>query len=1035
MSQAALALAVAATLAACGGGGDDDSTSAEDVKRETSADTVDQAAAYEAVSKLELIPNFHMLPATLAEPADVDRGGSNASATTAATAVPLDAAQAVMETARLTPESIRVPAVNVEPPMPGASVPEPDVTTQATRIVATVHTPAQIRAAYGLQPLPPVGTPLDATSAAQLGAGQTIYVVDAYHNPNALQDLNAFSEKFGLPSCSSTVVDSQTALPLDPAPADSCEFVLAYSDASATARDVAPAYNASWSSEIALDIQWAHAIAPLARIVLIEATNSMSNNMLGGVALANKMGPGIVSMSFGTREGSWVPGLDSYFSTENMTYFASTGDHGVEVNWPAASPKVVAVGGTSLNFNGTGSRYEEAWSGAGGGISAYVALPEYQAGFKLNGTALKKRAVSDVSFNADPRTGQYVAVTPPGGVLKWYAFGGTSIAAPQWAGLAAIANAIRATRQQDPLGDIHARLYSAIAVLPTRYASSFSDVAVGANGTCFSCRSVRGFDMATGLGTPQAAALLELLSTDYPPSLPSSTMPVGTVGKAYVLQWPSIDSAAGKLTYSASELPAGMTVSSAGTVSWRSPVAGDYNFTLTVASATGGKKTAIQSLKVVWPNRAPVFTLEPLGATTVEAFAYQVRASDPDEDAFTFSLASGPRGLTVSPTGEMAWLKPVKGKYAVRVTAKDAKGLASTATFTLTVKYPPTAPTVSAASVGAKVGTAFNYSIRFLDINEEPLTFTLADAPEGMTVSSKGVLSWRYPVVGIYPVTVTATDPGGLTGSAVVTVTAIQPNRAPTMVSGAFDAVGGQPFSARVTGSDLDGDAVTFSVSGAPYGLKMTAGGELSWPVPVRGKYTLRVTARDARGLTSSAYFVLTVTQLPTAPSVTSAAVSGKVGTALSYAMRWFDANGDLLNFSLADAPVGMTISSKGVVSWPAPAAGTYSVTMTATDPGGLTGSGTLNLTVIRPNRAPTLTSGTFTAAVGQAFSARVTGSDLDTGDVLTYSMTGAPLGLKMTSAGELSWLAPIAGTYTLRITCKDKAGLAVTATYVLTVT
>jgi subtilase family serine protease len=172
----------------------------------------------------------------------------------------------------------------------------------------------------------------------------------------------------------------------------------------------APAYDAGWATEITLDVQWAHATAPLARIVLIEAPDASLNSLLGAVKLANTMGPGIVSMSFGAPEGNWTSSVDSVFTGAGMTYLAATGDSGAAVSWPSVSSNVVAVGGTTLTYTGTGTRSEVGWTGTGGGISAYTATPSYQNNTVPGLGSVPHRAVADVAFNADPASGQYVAV-------------------------------------------------------------------------------------------------------------------------------------------------------------------------------------------------------------------------------------------------------------------------------------------------------------------------------------------------------------------------------------------------------------------------------------------------------------------------------------------------------------------------------------------------------------------------------------------------------------------------------------------------
>jgi hypothetical protein len=131
--------------------------------------------------------------------------------------------------------------------------------------------------------------------------------------------------------------------------------------------------------------------------------------LTSAVQLANQMGPGVVSQSFGSAEGGWTSSFDATFSVANMTYLAATGDAGAEVDWPAVSSHVLAVSGTSLTYSGTGSRTETVWSGTGGGVSAYVPKPTYQALAVPGINASGYRGVSDVTFNADPNTGQYLA--------------------------------------------------------------------------------------------------------------------------------------------------------------------------------------------------------------------------------------------------------------------------------------------------------------------------------------------------------------------------------------------------------------------------------------------------------------------------------------------------------------------------------------------------------------------------------------------------------------------------------------------------
>lgn len=474
----------------------------------------------------------------------------------------------------------------------------------AESTTVTTYTPAQIRAAYGLPALPPSTAGLSATQAAQLGAGQTIYIVNAKHDPNIVAELAAFNAQFGLPTCTTRTLAANASLPLAAASKTGCELVVAYSTSAGALTATAPAYDSGWATEIALDVQWAHATAPLARLVLIEAPDAGVASLSRAVALANRMGAGVVSMSFGAAEGSWTSSYDSVFTGSGMSYLAATGDDGMAVSWPSVSSRVVGVGGTTLAYSGSGARAETTWSGTGGGTSAHVALPSYQSG-SVGGYA--RRTVADVAFNADPNSGQYVAIINPGTTTtRWMSAGGTSLATPQWAGLLAVANAMRVASGKAVLGQPHAALYQQIGAVPTQYSVAFKDVSTGSHGSCTQCAARAGYDVPTGWGTPNASALLASLS--------GSTASTGSTGTAPIASGPQLTTTAlsgtagqafsGSIGYSApgatslsigiSGVPSGMsfTAGSGGlNVSWPKPVAGRTTLTITLKDNLGQTAT------------------------------------------------------------------------------------------------------------------------------------------------------------------------------------------------------------------------------------------------------------------------------------------------------------------------------------------------------------------------------------------------------------------------------------------------------------
>jgi len=488
-----IAFSASLVLTACGGCGTDSASLNQ-------LENVPNLAAQMQAENISVEPHFHRMPLQISAPSDIDRDGQGLSAFMNPRRVNWQEDFRDLATSGLTDD-----AVSNYRKQRGqfGSFPIPN----ASSTTSIVYTPAQIRSAYNMQAL-------SNESSLNKGAGQTIYIVDAYHHPKVLEDLNTFSNTFGLPGCTLQAI-ATTASVLPPPSLRECKLSVIYSTSKGGMTSKVPKYDASWAQEIALDTQWVHAIAPLARIVLVESASATIGELGGAIKLANKLGPRVVYMSFSASEGSWVTQAaysSQLFSTSNMTYLAATGDNGTAVGWPAVVPSVMAVGGTTLNY-GVNSRAEKAWTGSGGGISKYVKAPAFQAAITIPKiTTLKYRAVSDVSMVADPATGVYVYFTAQkASTTALYQFGGTSLSTPIRAGLFSLVNASLLAQSYSHLGDTHIKLYQ-MATSAGLYTSNFFDVSTGFNGTCTSCYSITGYDTPTGLGTPNNSSLLQYLS-------------------------------------------------------------------------------------------------------------------------------------------------------------------------------------------------------------------------------------------------------------------------------------------------------------------------------------------------------------------------------------------------------------------------------------------------------------------------------------------------------------------------------------------
>ena len=317
-------------------------------------------------------------------------------------------------------------------------------------------------------------SPADLASAYKLpsvgGSGMTIAVVAAYDYPTAESDLAVYRARYGLPACTT---------------ANGC-FKKVNQKGEATNY---PAAESGWSTEMALDLDMASAICPECKLLLVEGNTNSDSDLWQAVDTAANLGANVISNSWGREESASELEGDEHFNHPGIPVLAATGDWGYGTLYPAASPYVVAVGGTSLYKDGNSTRgwTEEVWSGAGSGCSLYEPKPKWQ----LDGKC-PNRVIADVAAVSDPATG--VSIYDSYKFEGWSVFGGTSAATPILAGIEALSSST--TRSAGPEA-----FYKAPNWL--------SDVTVGANGTCappaeteYLCTGELGYDGPTGNGVP-----------------------------------------------------------------------------------------------------------------------------------------------------------------------------------------------------------------------------------------------------------------------------------------------------------------------------------------------------------------------------------------------------------------------------------------------------------------------------------------------------------------------------------------------------
>jgi hypothetical protein len=437
--------------------------------------------------------------------------------------------------------------------------PVPSASTAATVGDNGAYSPAYLQSAY---------------NAPSSNPGGTVAVVDAYDDPNAETDLASYRSYYGLPPCTT---------------ANGC-----FQKVDQRGGSSYPQPDNSWSMEMSIDLDMVSAICPNCHIVLVEADSNSWSDLNTAVNEAVNLGASAVSMSWGGFEYSGETTDNKYYDHPGVAMVASSGDGGYGPQFPASSPDVVSVGGTTLlqaTSTGTRDATETVWSGSGGGCSQYMTKPSWQ-----QDTGCRTRTMNDVSAVADPTTGVWVWDTYHGN--GWGIFGGTSVSAPIIAALYALAGNASGSSTE-----MASTLYGASA-------DGFNDVTSGFNGTCtnYLCNAGVGYDGPTGFGTPAGIAPFLLSSAPQPPadttppsvSFGSPASGETVSGTASVQVSASDNTAVADVTLAVDGSTVGTDTSSPWTFSVDTTrlTNGPHTLTATATDAAGNSSTAQESVTV-----------------------------------------------------------------------------------------------------------------------------------------------------------------------------------------------------------------------------------------------------------------------------------------------------------------------------------------------------------------------------------------------------------------------------------------------------
>jgi hypothetical protein len=762
--------------------------------------------------------------------------------------------------------------------------------------------PAQIRHGYGFDNLT-----LD-------GTGQTIAIVDAYHDPNMASDLAVFDSQFHLPAPPSFRQVNETGGSASGVPVDS---------------------SGDWEVEEALDVEWAHAIAPGASILLVEADAPTYTDLLTAVDTARgTSGVVAVSMSWGGPEDPSELSADSTFTTPaghigGVTFVAASGDSGAGAGFPAVSPNVLAIGGTSLALNATDNRTSETgWNGSGGGYSAFEGEPGYQNTYAhssyvqntLHNNVLLNthRGNPDVSYDADPAPGVavYDSYLAPG----WLAVGGTSAAAPQWSALLAlVAQGRGAAGSLDGVSQTLPNLYQ-LAANPTSYGNDFLDITAGNNG--FSAGV--GYDLVTGLGSPRPAHLV-------PDLINGATGPAGFQITASPAN--PVAGAQFSITVTAQDVTGHTVTGYTGTVHFTTTDTGtgvvlppNYTFTaadhgvhtftnevtlvtagarsITATDTSSSSLTGQTSVTVSPAAASSLVVVAPSGALATSPFTVTVTAKDPFGNTVTgyrgtvqFTTSDSGTGVALpqnytfgaGDNGTHSFTNGVTlvtlGTQTVTATDTTASSITGFASVNVTPDQ-VTHFTVTAPS-GATAGTAFSVTVSALDANNHVVSgyrgtvrFTTSDSGNGIALpqnytfnaADAGTHTFTNGVTlvtaGAQVVTATDTSSSSITGQASVTVS---PAAASTLVVGAPSSIStGTPFTLTATAKDPFGNTATGYRGTVHITSTDTAGG-----VQLPGDYTFAAGDNGTHSFANGVTLVTLGTQTVTATDRSTASITG----------------------------------------------------------------------------------------------------------------------------------------------------------------
>ena len=926
------------------------------------------------------------------------------------------------------------------------------------------YTPAQVRSAYGLTGLPSAanGKPLD-------GTGQSIAIVDNLDDPNIYLDLDTFDQQFGLTNSAPTLFNQY-------GPASSFLTVLNQNGQASPLPATDP--TGEDEMETVMDVEWAHAIAPGAHIYLIETNGDDPSDDMAAVKIA-AIQPGVsaVSISLGFNEGFLPPGkitaqdeatYDSYFTTPGVTFLAATGDQGTQdASYPAFSPNVVAVGGTTLIVNPDGTYNSETGWGyvdgngqmhaSGGGPSIYETEPTYQQGVQRTGY----RTIPDVSLLGDAHTGS--AVWDTFGYFTgsaWSKAGGTSLATPCWAGLIALVNQGRKAENR-PLLNSTSPTQTLTALYQLPHKDFHSDLG-GNNGTNqTNLVDSTHYDEVTGLGTPVVSLLVPDLINYGAATLTPETLPDGTIAAPYN----QTIKASGPntpytLTYqiTTGTLPTGLTITPGTdtlTMEGTPSSSGSVSFTLTVTDKNGANTIQDYSLTI-----NPAITLSPQDlpeGCVATAYSQTISASaGTGVKTMSCVVTTGtlPTGLSLTVqdgnpgTLDITGTPTAHGTVTFDLTATDAAGAATSQSYTLTIdpKLTLTPGSLPESTINIDYAQTITTSG---GIGDKTISYTVTDGtiPNGLVFTTNNgdpatlTISGNPSDEGTVAFDVTATDTAGTTATQSYSLT-INPQLGfnTTTVPASTKGVSysqtitttGGTAGKSMTYKIVDGtipDGLTFAAKDADPGILEITGTPLA-----SGTVTFEVTATDTVQATATQSYTLIINpEISLSPADLPVGIAGTVYSQTITAADGTDDKTMAYSITAGALPTGLSFSTSDgdpgtlTIAGTPMATGTVTFDVKATDSVGAIATQSYTLAIVMPR--PVISE--ISPSVGPLAGGTVvilTGSNFSGVSAVKFGTTAAT-SFTVNSSTQITATAPAHAVDTEDITVTTSGGTSALST------